>query len=244
MPDVWLPSPLVARVMATLVLLAPLGVVLGLFMPLGLRVVALLNAEGSTYVAWAWAVNGFCSVIGSVLTTMLSMTFGFRAVLVLGLVAYVVALTALWRLSAPAAAAPAGPGCAGRARSAFADVQGLGALSACADLEFDGLTLIEAAEAAALNVGVVDEDIVVAVTGDEPVTLFVVEELHGAGGHYETAFLETVYRPVDRDPKRLTGSARAATPSERFLLNNVGGHTRNLHRPVRPHRTTRRSPTP
>jgi hypothetical protein len=108
--DALLPSPLVVRVMATLVLLAPLGVVLGLFMPLGLRVVALLGAEGPTYVAWAWAVNGFCSVIGSVLTTMLSMTFGFRAVLVLGLVAYVVALTALWRLSAPAAADTVVPG--------------------------------------------------------------------------------------------------------------------------------------
>ena len=100
--------------MATLVLLAPLGVVLGLFMPLGLRVVGRLGAEGPTYVAWAWAVNGFCSVIcsviGSVLTTMLSMTFGFRAVLVLGLVAYVVALTALWRLSAPAAADTVVPG--------------------------------------------------------------------------------------------------------------------------------------
>jgi hypothetical protein len=55
-------------------------------------------------VAWAWAVNGFCSVIGSVLTTILSMTFGFRAVLVLGLLAYVVALTALRRLSAPTGA--------------------------------------------------------------------------------------------------------------------------------------------
>ena len=108
--DALLPSPLVVRVMATLVLLAPLGVVLGLFMPLGLRVVALLGAEGPTYVAWAWAVNGFCSVIGSVLTTMLSMTFGFQAVLVLGLVAYVVALTALWRLSAPAAADTVVPG--------------------------------------------------------------------------------------------------------------------------------------
>ncbi len=108
--DALLPSPLIVRVMATLVLLAPLGVVLGLFMPLGLRVVGRLGAEGPTYVAWAWAVNGFCSVIGSVLTTMLSMTFGFRAVLVLGLVAYVVALTALRRLSAPAAAGAVVPG--------------------------------------------------------------------------------------------------------------------------------------
>lgn len=105
-----LSSPLIVRVLATLVLLAPLGVVLGLFMPLGLRVVAGLGAEGPTYVAWAWAVNGFCSVIGSVLTTILSMTFGFRAVLVLGLLAYVVALTALRRFSAPAVAGAVVPG--------------------------------------------------------------------------------------------------------------------------------------
>jgi len=46
-------------------------------------------------VAWGWAVNGFFSVIGSVLTTILSMTFGFRVVLMLGFATYVVAAIAL-----------------------------------------------------------------------------------------------------------------------------------------------------
>ena len=59
--------------------LAPLGLCLGMFMPLGLGRVAALTDHGEEYVAWAWAVNGFFSVIGSVLTTILSMTFGFRA---------------------------------------------------------------------------------------------------------------------------------------------------------------------
>lgn len=45
--------------------------------------------------AWGWATNGFFSVIGSVLTTILAMTYGFANVLLAGLVAYSVAVVAL-----------------------------------------------------------------------------------------------------------------------------------------------------
>ena len=45
--------------------------------------------------AWGWAVNGFASVIGSVLTTILAMTFGFQTVLFVALGVYLVALLAL-----------------------------------------------------------------------------------------------------------------------------------------------------
>jgi hypothetical protein len=50
------------------------------------------------YVAWGWAVNGFASVIGSVLTTVLAMTYGFDTVLTVAVVTYLVALATLWRL--------------------------------------------------------------------------------------------------------------------------------------------------
>jgi len=46
-------------------------------------------------VAWGWAVNGFAPVVGSVLTTLLSMTFGFRAIMVLAWCTYAVAIIAL-----------------------------------------------------------------------------------------------------------------------------------------------------
>jgi hypothetical protein len=46
-------------------------------------------------VAWGWAVNGFASVVGAVLSTILAMTFGFRVVLFLALVAYAVATVVL-----------------------------------------------------------------------------------------------------------------------------------------------------
>jgi lysylphosphatidylglycerol synthetase-like protein (DUF2156 family) len=47
-------------------------------------------------VAWGWAINGFASVVGAVLATLLSMVYGFHVVLALGLAAYLVALVA-WR---------------------------------------------------------------------------------------------------------------------------------------------------
>ncbi len=53
------------------------------------------------YVAWGWAVNGFASVVGSALATILAMIYGFDVVLFLGLVAYLIALLAWFRLSRP-----------------------------------------------------------------------------------------------------------------------------------------------
>ena len=88
-------SPLTLRVAMAFGILAPLGVCLGAFMPLGLRTVAALSPHADEYVAWGWAVNGFFSVIGSVLTTVLSMTFGFRVVLLLGLAVYTLAVFTL-----------------------------------------------------------------------------------------------------------------------------------------------------
>jgi len=93
-----LSTGLAVRVLTTVVVLAPLGVCLGMFMPLGLDRVVSLTEHGEEYVAWAWAVNGFFSVIGSVLTTILSMAVGFRAVQFSALVIYAVAVVAFMRL--------------------------------------------------------------------------------------------------------------------------------------------------
>ncbi|HVX16518.1 MAG TPA: hypothetical protein VHA73_00670 [Acidimicrobiales bacterium] len=91
-------AALALRVIVTVAVLAPLGVVLGCFMPFGLRAVAGMTEHGREYVAWGWAVNGFASVVGSVLTTILAMTFGLNAVLVLAVIVYAVALAALGAL--------------------------------------------------------------------------------------------------------------------------------------------------
>ena len=90
-----LSTPMFLRVLVTLLVLAPLGLCLGVFMPIGVNRVAELGPYPREYVAWGWAVNGFASVVGSALATILAMAFGFDFVLSLGLAAYVIA-TAAW----------------------------------------------------------------------------------------------------------------------------------------------------
>jgi len=57
--------------------------------------VAALSKEPREYVAWSWAVNGFATVVGSVLATILAMSYGFHTVLWVALVLYAVAVVTL-----------------------------------------------------------------------------------------------------------------------------------------------------
>jgi spermidine synthase len=90
--------PLLAKAGLVIVLCAPLGFCLGMFMPFAISLVARDHRHQREYVAWGWAINGFFSVIGSTLTTMVSMTFGFRTVLVASVMAYLVVIALLHRL--------------------------------------------------------------------------------------------------------------------------------------------------
>ena len=92
--DSLLDQSLAVRVIVSLLVLAPLGLCLGMFMPLGLSLVGKLSTHADEYIAWSWAVNGFFSVIGSVLTTILSMSYGFSTVQYLALVVYAIAALA------------------------------------------------------------------------------------------------------------------------------------------------------
>jgi hypothetical protein len=77
------------RIMIALLLVAPLGFVLGMPFPLGLR---LVMQRSSALGSWAWGINGFFTVIGTVLALMLGMMVGFRIVLLLACVCYLGAL--------------------------------------------------------------------------------------------------------------------------------------------------------
>jgi hypothetical protein len=96
--------PFAMRVVTTAVLLAPLGLCLGAFMPLGLRAIADVTVHREEYVAWAWATNGFFAVVSSVLATVLSMTLGLWWVMVCGAAAYLVGAASLWALPAQGSA--------------------------------------------------------------------------------------------------------------------------------------------
>jgi hypothetical protein len=100
---------LAGRVGISIAVLAPLGICLGMFMPIGLRTVSALTDTPREYVAWGWAVNGFASVVGAALATVLSMIFGFDVVLALGAIAYLVAVTAARSLRRAAPVTRAGP---------------------------------------------------------------------------------------------------------------------------------------
>ena len=92
-----------------LIALAPLGLCLGTFMPIGLSTVSALTPHKATYVAWGWAVNGFFSVMSSILATILAMTMGFAYVLFLALAIYAVGVAALNRIPlAPERSGPSG----------------------------------------------------------------------------------------------------------------------------------------
>lgn len=85
-----------ARIAVVVLLLFPIGLLLGVFLPTGID--AALDAAGTDeavrgrLVAWCWAVNGFFSVIGSSVTTILSMAAGFNQTLLIGLSMYVAAV--------------------------------------------------------------------------------------------------------------------------------------------------------
>jgi Spermine/spermidine synthase domain len=84
------------RIPIALLLVAPLGFVLGMPFPLGLR---LATQRSSALGSWAWGVNGFFTVIGTVLALMLGMIIGFRLVLFTACLCYASGLVAMMYLA-------------------------------------------------------------------------------------------------------------------------------------------------
>jgi spermidine synthase len=89
-------ASLALRAVLTVALLAPLGLVLGAFMPLGLGVVMGLSPHPRQYVAWSWAINGFFSVVASSAATILAMVAGYSWVLWVSLGVYAIGVLSLW----------------------------------------------------------------------------------------------------------------------------------------------------
>jgi hypothetical protein len=73
------------RVLITVLILAPPGFVMGIFLPVGL---SFLSRNGRYLVPWAWAVNGAASVAGSLGSIVMAMNFGYLRALVLGVLCY------------------------------------------------------------------------------------------------------------------------------------------------------------
>jgi hypothetical protein len=96
--------PFAARVVLSVVLLAPVAVGMGMAMPIGLR---RLGAMYPAAIPWAWAVNGIASVLASVLAIAIAITAGFTVATLAAAACYVAALLhalrGRWPADAPAA---------------------------------------------------------------------------------------------------------------------------------------------
>jgi hypothetical protein len=88
--------PLAARISVSIISVAPVGFFMGIPFPAGLEWMRESisfdeknRAEGM--VAWLWAVNGSTSVIASILSSLLSLSFGFNRTLAVGMACYLCA---------------------------------------------------------------------------------------------------------------------------------------------------------
>ena len=80
-----------ARMLVAVVMLVPIGVVLGIPMPTGMR---MLSARSPQMLAWAWGMNGALSVLGATLAIFIAMNWGFRVTLMTASATYLVGLAA------------------------------------------------------------------------------------------------------------------------------------------------------
>jgi hypothetical protein len=101
-----LPLGLPARVAIAIALIAPLGLAMGMPFPRGLQ----KAGQGSLPAPpFYWGLNGIMSVIGSVATVVIALTFGFRMAMLLGSACYLLASLAAGTLE-PVAVTATAPG--------------------------------------------------------------------------------------------------------------------------------------
>jgi Spermine/spermidine synthase domain len=105
--------PFAARVAASVALLAPAGLGMGMAMPIGIRRLVALHPTG---VPWAWAVNGLTSVLASALAVAIAITAGFAVATLAACACYAAALLhaarGRWPTADAGAGLPADPGAA------------------------------------------------------------------------------------------------------------------------------------
>lgn len=83
-----LATPMLVRIIVSMLIIAPGAFFLGVPFPSGL---AALTKSKERLIPWAWGMNGALSVTGSVLATILTISFGFHVVLIVAMAVYVIA---------------------------------------------------------------------------------------------------------------------------------------------------------
>jgi hypothetical protein len=83
------------RTIVAVLAVAPLAYLMGLPMPTAL---ARIDSAAGALIPWAWAVNGFASVLAAPLAHMIGMTWGFSVAGGVGLLLYLVGAALFGRL--------------------------------------------------------------------------------------------------------------------------------------------------
>ena len=83
-----LPAPFAVRLLVVAVAMAPLGFVMGIPFPTGLRIAA---SRGESALAFGLAINGFASVLASLIGIPIAMFFGFTSVVAIAALLYATA---------------------------------------------------------------------------------------------------------------------------------------------------------
>jgi len=91
----FLASPLALRIGVAVALLFPVGLLMGMPLPMGIHLLGRLEPMG---IPWAWGMNGFFTVFGGFLSVILSYVFGFTLVLLLGFAIYALAFAMFARI--------------------------------------------------------------------------------------------------------------------------------------------------
>ncbi len=84
--------PDLMKILISVALIAPLAICMGVPYPAGMTQLATLSEQA---IPWAWAINGFASVVGAVLATLLAIHLGFGVVIFLASMMYALASVAL-----------------------------------------------------------------------------------------------------------------------------------------------------
>jgi len=89
-------EPFVLKAVMSIGVLFPIGFLMGMPMPTGMR---LVKSHVPTFIPWMWAINGGFSVLGAILTVILSIVYGGSYAMVIGISAYLIALgiSLTWR---------------------------------------------------------------------------------------------------------------------------------------------------
>lgn len=89
----------IERIFIGSAMLLPLGILMGMPFPLGLRIIQNMSSEPAlqnNLTAWAWGMNGYATVVGSAATVFISLFLGFQIAIFCAIAGYLLAGLTIW----------------------------------------------------------------------------------------------------------------------------------------------------